>query len=137
MRRIVLDTNVFIASAYNAGSASARIIEAIERGELQLILSPGILHEYARIIPRAVRTQGRIDRLRSIIAAGIQVSPPANPPVTEDREDDKFLAAALAGSAQAVITNDPHLLAVDAYLGIRVLRPSAFEQLSQNEDRDK
>lgn len=137
MPRVVLDTNVFIASAYNAGSASARIIDATGRGELQLILSPDVRREYERIIPRAVRTQGRIDRLRSIIAAGLQVSPPANPPVTEDRDDDKFLAAALAGSAEAVITNDPHLLAADGYLGIRVLRPSAFEQLSQNDDREK
>ena len=126
MRRIVIDTNVFVASAYNPASASRQIVDAVERGEFQLILSSDVKREYDRILPRAIRMPGEIGRIRTIIVAGSRVSPRANPPVTEDREDDKFLAAALAGSAEAVITNDPHLLSADGYLGIRVLRPSSL-----------
>lgn len=129
MRRIVIDTNVFVASAYNATSASRQIVDAVERGEFQLILSPDIKREYDRILSRAIRIPGEMSRLRAIIAAGFRVCPRANPPVTEDREDDKFLAAASTGSAEAVITNDPHLLRVDGHLGIRILRPSCFERL--------
>lgn len=131
MRRIVIDTNVLVASSYNRTSASFRILDAVRRGEFQLIVSPDIQPEYDRIMPRAVRTPSRIEHLRAIIGAGVQVTPRMNPAVTEDREDDKFLAAASAGSAEAVITNDPHLLRTDGYHGIRVLRPSAFERQTE------
>lgn len=136
MHRIVIDTNVLVASAYNRRSASRRIVDAVAEGKLELILSPGIQREYNRILPRAVCFPAELERLRAIIAAGQQVHPKSNPPVTEDREDDKFLAAASAGAAEAVITNDPHLLSVDCYEGIRVVRPSSFERLSSdNEDK--
>jgi uncharacterized protein len=126
--RIVIDTNVFVASAYNRGSSSRRILDAVERGELQLIVSPDIQREYERIIPRAVRSPAELRRLRAIIAAGILVMPEANPQVTEDREDDKFLAAAIAGSAGLVVTNDPHLLRADGYHGLRIMQPGGFER---------
>ena len=132
----MIDTNILVASAYNRASASGRIFNAVERGEFQLVLSPDIQREYDRIIPRAVRVPGQVSRLRAIIATGLRVSPSANPPVTEDREDDNFLAAALAGSAESVITNDSHLLNVDGYCGLRVLRPSSFEYLCGGTDCD-
>ena len=100
--RIVIDTNILVASAYNRASASGRIVDAVERGEFQLVLSADMQREYDRIIARAVRTPGGVGRLRAILATGLRVSPSANPPVTEDREDDKFLAAALAGYAAAL-----------------------------------
>lgn len=101
-------------------------MDAVERGELALVLSPDIRREYDHIIARAVRVRGGVERLRAILAAGLLVEPSANPRVTEDREDDKFLAAALAGTAEAVITNDPHLLKADGYRGMRVQRPCDF-----------
>lgn len=48
--------------------------------------------------------------------------------MTEDRTDDKVLAAAVAGWARAVVTNGAHLLRVDGYRGIRVLRASSCER---------
>lgn len=126
--RVVVDTNILVAGAYHRASASRRVFEAAERGELLLVVSPDIVREYDRIIPRAVRIPAERQRLRAVLAAGLRVHPQDNPSVTEDRTDDKFLSAAMAGSARAVITNDPHLLRVDGYRGIRVLRPSSFER---------
>jgi putative PIN family toxin of toxin-antitoxin system len=131
LTRIVVDTNIFVASAYNPTSASGRIVDAIERGELQLVVSPAMKREYDRIIPKAVRVRERIDRIREIVDKGDQVEPPENPTVTEDREDDKFPAAALAGDAEIIITSDPHLLDVDGYRGLRILRPIDFVQSSK------
>jgi putative PIN family toxin of toxin-antitoxin system len=131
LTRIVVDTNIFVASAYNPTSASGRIVDAIERGELQLVVSPAMKREYDRIIPKAVRVRERIDRIREIVDKGDQVEPPENPAVTEDREDDKFPAAALAGDAEIIITSDPHLLDVDGYRGLRILRPIDFVQSSK------
>jgi predicted nucleic acid-binding protein len=44
--RIVLDTNVLVAAAYNAGSDSRRIAEACLHGELTAVLSPALRREY-------------------------------------------------------------------------------------------
>jgi predicted nucleic acid-binding protein len=55
--RVVLDTNVLVATAYNPGSASRRVIEACLRGELTAILSPALRSEYGFILPRAAHGQ--------------------------------------------------------------------------------
>lgn len=127
MQRVVLDTNVLVASAYNPDSASRRIVEAGRRGELTLIVSPAVRREYDRILPRAVRSAEAREQIEDLLSTAQEVSPEETPRVVpEDAEDDKLLAAALAGQADAVITNDEHVLKIDPYHGIRVLRPSDF-----------
>jgi putative PIN family toxin of toxin-antitoxin system len=127
MTRIVLDTNVLVASAYNAESASRRIVEACRRGELVLIVSPSIRREYDRILPRAIRRPGLRQEIHALLDQAEVVSPAETPRVvSEDPDDDKFLAAATEGAADALITNDDHLLSVASQTRVRVLRPSAF-----------
>lgn len=126
MPRVLLDTNVLIAAAYNPHSASSRIVNMVERDELKMIVSPAIEREYERLIPKAVRTNEKREWVWRIIQLAESVTPQDNPPVTEDREDDKFLAAALAGKAEAIISNDQHLLAVHPYQGIDILQPKRF-----------
>ena len=46
--------------------------------------------------------------------------------VSADPDDDKFVATAVAGHADAIVTNDRHLLVLDPYQTIRVLRPTTF-----------
>ena len=127
MKRIVLDTNVLVGSAYNADSASRRIVEACQRGELTAVLSPAVRREYDRILPRAVRRPGALEPIEALLDKAEVVHPEHTPRVVpEDVEDDKLLAAALAGRADALITNDDHLLPLDPYEGVRILRPSEF-----------
>jgi putative PIN family toxin of toxin-antitoxin system len=106
MSRILIDTNVFVAAAYNRQSASREVVAAVERGELTLVVSPAIVREYEAIIPQAVRAEEGRELFRRVLGLADQVTPAKNPPVTADREDDKFLAAALAGGADAIISND-------------------------------
>ena len=42
------------------------------------------------------------------------------------KDDDKFLACALASGAGTIVSGDKHLLSVSGYRGIEVLRPRAF-----------
>lgn len=44
----------------------------------------------------------------------------------EDRDDDKFLAAALAGGATVVVSGDKHLRRVSGWQSIDVLTPRQF-----------
>lgn len=126
MIRIVIDTNVLVAAAYNASSASRRIVGFVETGTLKLIVSPDIVREYETVLRNAIRSEKSLTRVRQSIQYAENVTPFEVPLVTADRSDDKFLAAAVAGQAEAIITSDEHLLAVHPHEGVEVLRPTVY-----------
>lgn len=120
MIRLVIDTNVLVAAAYNPGSASRKIVSGVEVGTFELIVSPDIVREYERVFPKAIRSGDARARVWQSIRHAESVTPAEVPYVTADRSDDKFLAA------DAIITSDEHLLAVHPYEGIEILRPVVF-----------
>ena len=122
--RVVLDTNVLVAAAYNPASASRRIVEVCLCGELTAVLSPALRREYEFILARAARGQPYRDRLRLLLDGAEVVEPSATPRVVAaDPDDDKLVAAALAAGA-ALVSNDAHLLAVAGHERLRVVRPA-------------
>jgi uncharacterized protein len=125
--RVVLDTNVLIAAAYNPGSASARIVNLCRSGRLSMVVSPDVEREYELMLDRALH--GKADR--EAIDAAIdraEVHFPDETPrvVTADPADDMLLAAAVEGEADALVTNDAEVLKVHPYRGVQVLRPADF-----------
>ncbi len=126
--RVILDTNTLVAAAYAPGSASRRIVEACLRGELVAVVSADLRREYELILARAVR--GRDEGpLRRLLEQATVVEPPGTPRVVpDDPGDDKLLALALAAGA-AVVTSDRHLLDLDPYCPVRLLRPTDFVRL--------
>jgi putative PIN family toxin of toxin-antitoxin system len=126
-RRVVLDTNVLVGSAYAPASASRQIVDACLRGELIPVLSPALKQEYDHILPRAIRTGDPAETLQRLLEQAAWVEPAQTPRVVpEDPQDDKLVAAGLAARVEAIITNDRHLLALDPLGTIRILRPAAF-----------
>jgi putative PIN family toxin of toxin-antitoxin system len=129
--RIVLDTNVLVAAAYAPRSASRRIVDACLDGDLVAVASRAITREYERILARAVRVAEYQDRLDALVAKLERVEPHQTPRlVPEDADDDKFLAAAEAGAAGWIVTNDRHLLALDPHGTIRIVPSGRFVELA-------
>ncbi|MCP5120329.1 MAG: putative toxin-antitoxin system toxin component, PIN family [bacterium] len=127
MKRVVIDTNVFIGSAYNPSSASRRIVDACREGTLVMVMSTAMRREYELSVPRAVRRRKQLEIIRSLWDTAETVEPAAVPrAVRDDPEDDKFFAAAWHANADAIITNDDHLLAIDGAEGVRIMRPGNF-----------
>jgi putative PIN family toxin of toxin-antitoxin system len=123
-RRVVLDTNVLVAAAYNPASASRRVVEACLGGELAAVLSPALRREYEFILARAARGRPYLERIRRLVDGAAVVEPEQTPRVvTDDPEDDKLVSAALAAGA-TLVTNDAHLLAIDGHEGLKVVRPA-------------
>jgi putative PIN family toxin of toxin-antitoxin system len=50
--RIILDTNVLYSGLYSSQGASFKILEAIDEGKLQTVLSTTLLFEYEDILKR-------------------------------------------------------------------------------------
>jgi putative PIN family toxin of toxin-antitoxin system len=125
--RVVLDTNTLVAAAYNPTSASRRLVDACVRGDLVAVLSPALKAEYEWILGRAVRVRGYDEALRRFLEGATLVEPAETPRVVpDDPDDDKLVAVARAAGADALVTNDRHLLGLDPLDGLRIVRPEDF-----------
>lgn len=127
--KIVLDTNVFISGIFFSGPPY-QILQAWRDNKLQIVLSQEILEEYHRVAEELVDQFPRVD-LRSIlelltIKAELIPSYTLVESVSDDPDDDKFLACALASKTKVVISGDKHLLRVSGYQGVEVVMPRKF-----------
>ena len=123
-KRVVLDTNVLVAAAYNPRSASRHLVEACLGGRLTAVLSSALRREYEFILARAARGRPYLERIHQLLD-GAEVVEPAQTPrvVPDDPGDDKLVAAAL-GAGAVLVTNDAHLLALAGHEGLEVVRPA-------------
>lgn len=129
--RVILDTNV-ILSAIFFGGVPGRILTAYRDGKLTIVLSPEILDEYRTTAARlAKKFDVEYEEILDWIAVHSEMVavPSLDQPVCADPDDDKFIACSLASGAKVICSGDKHLLDVNGYRGIEVLRPRAFVDL--------
>jgi putative PIN family toxin of toxin-antitoxin system len=129
--RVILDTNV-ILSAIFFGGVPGRILTAYRDGKLTIALSPEILDEYRTTAARlAKKFDVEYEEILDWIAVHSEMMavPSLDQPVCADSDDDKFIACSLASGAKIICSGDKHLLDVNGYRGIEVLRPRAFVDL--------
>ena len=129
--RVVLDTNVVVSGVF-FGGVPGRILSAWSAGKLVLCLSPVILEEYRRVgheLGRQHPTVGAtFEPVLTLIAMNAMIvdAPPLAAPVSDDPDDDMFLAAALASRTQLIVSGDRDLLRVSGWRGVDVLTPRQF-----------
>ncbi|MCK4303411.1 MAG: putative toxin-antitoxin system toxin component, PIN family [Candidatus Eisenbacteria sp.] len=127
--RVVLDTNVLISGAFYSGPP-LQILQACMGGEFQLALSPQILLEYRRVGQEFSQKRSSTDfeRLLGLLVAQALIVevPDLARPVSRDRQDDKFIACALAVGGEVIVSGDKDLLTISEQLITPVLRPREF-----------
>jgi putative PIN family toxin of toxin-antitoxin system len=125
--RIVLDTNVLVSAMLNAGGAPDMVLQLVLQGDITLLLDSRILDEYDEVTARArfgFDAEERRELLHALVTLGEPV--PAVPLrlTLPDPEDRMFVEAALAGSADAIVTgNVAHFKPKSGKLGVSVLTP--------------
>lgn len=135
--RVVLDTNVLVSGIF-FGGPPGRILEAWRDGRVRLVVSAEILDEYQRVGRLLAGDYPGVDLepVLALLAVHAEaVEAPALPePVCDDPDDDKFLACALAASADVIISGDKDLVQLSGWRGVQVLRPRRFvdEHLSSH-----
>ena len=127
--RIVLDTNVFISGIFFSGPPH-RILQDWRNGRVQLVLTPEIFEEYRRVAEVLHEKFPAVDLTRLLelllIQAEVCQAEPLEEPVSADPDDDKFIACALASGSKLIVSGDKHLLDVDGYRGVEILKPRLF-----------
>ncbi len=127
--RIILDTNVLVSGIFFSGPPF-RILNAWRAEKLQLVISIDILAEYQRVAVILGERYPQIN-LHPIldlltVNTDIVAAPPLAEPVSADPDDDMFIACALASRISLIVSGDKHLLDVDGYQGIQILKPRPF-----------
>jgi uncharacterized protein len=128
--KVVLDSNVILSGFFFAG-VPGRILQGWSAGRFTLVLSPSILAEY-REAGAALETRyggSEFEAFATLLALHAEIVDAAehlHGPVCSDPDDDKFLACALAGGAEVIVSGDKALLEVSGWRGIEVLKPRAF-----------
>jgi putative PIN family toxin of toxin-antitoxin system len=120
--RVVLDTNVYI-SAYGFGGAPARLVRAAILREIELVTSPALLAEVARILADklAFDSEHVEEVVRQIARIATIVRPMERLAVLSDEPDNRVLECARAGDADTIVSGDRHLLGLREYSGISIV----------------
>ena len=60
------------------------------------------------------------------VKADLVIGPELPIQICKDPGDDKFISCALANNSKIIITGDKHLLNVNGYEGLEIIRPREF-----------
>ena len=141
LRRVVLDTSTLVSAALRVGSLPHQaLLKAL--GTCEICVSSSTLDELEQVLQREkfdryldaetrlafVALHRQYARLFAVAQAdelNIQLA-------CRDPKDNKFLALALVCEADAIISSDHDLLALNPWRAISVLTPAGFVDLSSD-----
>ena len=127
--KVILDTNVLVSGIFFSGPPG-KILDAWQAGQFQLLFSPAILHEYQRVGEElAARFQNAdISSILGVLTthATLLDPPPSAARPCDDPDDIKFLACAVAGRADYLVSGDKHLLKLKRCEHTTILTPRQF-----------
>lgn len=132
--RAVIDTSVMISVAFAKEGAAKTLRDLIADDKFILVTSKAILKElyevihYPRIFERFNPSQNDIKEFISMIIehAAITRGTYNVDGITEDPKDDMFIACALEGKADYIVSRDPHLRNIKHFHGIQIVDLTAF-----------
>ena len=116
--RVVLDTNVLVSSLFGEGNVAYQVLSQVVLGH-QPLKSTLTERELVRVLGRSRLGKLSLDRRLDSVETNSTVTGRPDP------DDDAFLALALDGRADAIVTGDDDLLALSPWRDIPILTPRA------------
>ena len=133
----VVDANVYASAYVRPEGPPGQIIERFVRdAAFEIVLSTEIVEEVLRALayPKTRKTvRSKVEPelwfedivvLAQLVPGEYRVSG-----VSDDPDDDKYIAAAVESRAVFVVSGDPDLLNVGEYQSVRIITPRAFLDL--------
>lgn len=127
--RIVLDTNVLYAGLYSSKGASFKILQAIEKDKLKIVISTTLLFEYEDILKRnraaLCLSDGEIARLLDYfcLKSEHQRIHFLWRPQLPDPKDDHILELAVASGTGLIVTYNAKDFKGIASFGVKAITP--------------
>jgi putative PIN family toxin of toxin-antitoxin system len=127
--KVVLDTNVFVSSFF--GGNPRKVLNLWKTGEVTLCLSRPIINKYVAVLQRLeLQNESELNELLGLFARGFHTVFAAKTPelqvVEDDPDDNKFIECAVALKADFIISGDKALIAIQDYMGIKIVNPKEF-----------
>ncbi len=130
LRKIVLDTNVFLSAilwpASTPGKAYAKALL-----EADFLLSQEVQVEYSLVMKRPkfdsyLHPQTRSILLEAFVRNAVPVVTRESVKICRDPRDNIFLELALSGNADLILSGDADLLSLHPWRGIPILSPRDY-----------
>lgn len=135
MKRVVLDTNIFVSMAL--GGQVGKINDEWRAGKFILVVSEDIVSEYLEVLQRpklhlksrTISTiVNRVYRKAEFVAPEEKIFV-----VLADTTDNKFIEAAITGKTDYIISGDKHLLNLKEYKSIPIITAHEFIGILETE----
>ena len=127
--RIIMDTNVLYAGLYSAKGASYRILNAIYKGKIRLVLSTTLLFEYEDVLKRNQIVLGLSDLEIDMLLDNLCKLSEYHAvyflwrPYLSDPKDDHILELAVASGTETIATHNIRDFSGVKEFGIRAITP--------------
>ena len=135
MSRVVIDANVYVSALIRPQGPPGQIVERLlGEGPHTIIVSKMILEEVRRSLDYP-KVRKKIDATEQELNAwvdslGVLADVVSGVPevrvVESDPDDDVYVAAALDGRADFIVSGDRHLLELEEVQGVRIITPRQF-----------
>ena len=135
--RVVVDTNVLVNGLISPHGPPAKIIARWLAGDFTLLYTEATLNELEDVLNRAwlkARLSDAPDRIPDLLEAVSVLGEPVTGYVSvagtvTDPFDEMFLACAVLGAANYLVTGDKESLALSSIGGAEIVRPAKFVEV--------
>jgi putative PIN family toxin of toxin-antitoxin system len=132
--RAVVDTNVLVSGLISPKGAPRKILDLARKGIFRVVSSVAINHEILNVLHRDYiyvkynLSEEVIDDISAFLYEGSVLTEDqyAISKVKKDPEDNKFIACAIEGEADYIVSGDDHLLALKHYKDIQIVESQGF-----------
>ena len=131
--RAVLDMNIYISAFEFPKGRNAVLWRAAREGRFQLLVSPMIIREIARVVRNDFGWQEEgihvlVRRIVEVAGGGLSSPRTTVYAVAADPDDNHILECAIDGKADLIVSNDRHLLDLKEFAGVPIVGSVDFRR---------
>ena len=132
--RAVIDANVLVSGIISPKGAPRQILDHAIKESFKVVTSVAINHEILNVLHRDYiytkynLTEEIIDGISAFLYEGTILTEDkyAVSKVKKDPKDNKFIACAIEGEADYIVSGDDHLLRIKHYRGVQIVDAQGF-----------
>jgi len=132
--RAIIDTNVLVSGIISPKGSPRKILDLARKDVFKVVTSVLINHEILNVLHRDYiyskynLTEEIIDDISAFLYEGTILTEDyyAVSKVRKDPRDNKFIACALEGEADYIVSGDEHLLSLKHYKSIQIVDARGF-----------